>query len=164
MRVQQLEISHAVNSLYTSCSSSSHHLSKFEKVNLCPPSPALVVGRAHKEDNAVEPMGKWSHSWAIEIWTGLFSVAPEECDSWEACSHFPSGWQLCPWTSCSVKLLATGRVTPLQCVCNYWVRLRRTGCHVQLQHCCFTRCRGTHCAWEHRHGDLFFSAEVEEDI
>lgn len=49
VRVQQLQTFHAVNSLYTSCASSSHQLSKSEKINLSPPSPALVVGRAYKD-------------------------------------------------------------------------------------------------------------------
>lgn len=46
--VQQLEAS-MQSTVYTSSASSSHQLLKFERINLCPPSPALVVDRAYQD-------------------------------------------------------------------------------------------------------------------
>lgn len=123
------------------------------------PSSHGRQGLQGQEDNSVVPMGQWSYRWALEIWTGMLSIVLEDCDSWEACSHFPPAFP--PAGSLNVMSNCWLLAEWLQHSSNCWVRLRRTGCHVQqLLHKVHrnTLCRGTQAR-----GPLF-SAEVEEDI
>ena len=156
--MQQVAASRAAHILYTSCASS-HQLSQWEQINFRPaePSPGGRQGLHRQKEKAVVLKG----SGAIEIWTRLLGAAPDEHGRWDACSLLPA------WPTAG----------PLEVLPNCWlqaewprqssdyrVRLRRTGCHIQPWHCCFTRRRGKHRAQEHGHGDLAFCVEAEEEI
>lgn len=102
---------HAVNSLYTSCASSSHQLSKFEKINVCPPSPALVVDRAYQDRKTM-----LLFLWASGAIAGL-QKSDLGCSVWLQKNvtagklvltfHLADGC----FPECYVKLLATGSDT-----------------------------------------------------
>lgn len=112
------------------------------------PSPGGRQGLQGQEDNSAVPMGKWRYrnlDWDAQcssrrMWQlgGLFPLS-----TWLTVGSLDvmsNCWLLAEWHQSSS---------------NCWVRLRRTGCHVQRQHSCFTRCAGTRFAEEHGHRDLF---------
>lgn len=109
VRVQQLETSHAVNSLYTSHASSSHQLSKFEKVNLCLPSPRAFRDRKTMllclwASGAVAGLQK--SELGCSVWLQKNVTAGKLIPTF----HLADSWS----PERYVKLLATGRVTPSQ--------------------------------------------------